>query len=98
MVERDEQSLLHPSPQTLDMIFWSRVIEFLKIRKKIHIKSCGSKSNVLAILKASAREETNTIIFAIDSDYQEFLKCPEIESFSRMLVPVYIVLDVWIEP
>jgi hypothetical protein len=89
MIRRDEQSLLLPSPQTLDAIFWSNVIEFLKIKKKIHIKSCGSKSNVLAVLKACASQETKTIIFAIDSDYQEFLKCPEIASFGPMLVRTY---------
>jgi hypothetical protein len=86
MIRRDAQSLLGAAPQTLDMIFWSHVLKFLGIKKKIHIKSCGSKSNVLAILRACASEDAKTVVFAIDSDYQEFLKCPEIESFGPKLV------------
>jgi hypothetical protein len=89
MVRRDAQSLLGATPQTLDMIFWSHVLKFLGIKKKIHIKSCGSKSNVLAILRACASENTKTVIFAIDSDYQEFLQCPEIASFGSKLVRTY---------
>jgi hypothetical protein len=86
MISLDEISLFCASSQTLDAIFWRNVIDLLKIRKKIHIKSCGSKSSVFTILKECRNKEINTIIFAVDSDYHDFLACPEIANDQSFLV------------
>jgi hypothetical protein len=85
MISLEDSSFLCASTQTLDAIFWRNVIDLLKIRKKIHIKSCGSKSSVFTILKECRNKEINTIIFAVDSDYHDFFECLEITNYQSFL-------------
>lgn len=68
-----ETSGLH-SPVTLDVIFWKNVLKLLKINKKFHVISCGSKTNILSILKICEQESISTLVMAVDSDYDWFLE------------------------
>ena len=61
-------------PVTLDVIFWKNVLKLLKINKKIHVVSCGSKTNILSILKICEQESISTLVMAVDADYDWFLE------------------------
>jgi hypothetical protein len=86
IISVDESSLLSATTQTLDAIFWRNIIDLLKIKKRFHIKSCGSKSSVFTMLKECRSKEINTIVFAVDSDYHDFIVCPDILDHQSFLV------------
>jgi hypothetical protein len=59
--------------RTLDTVYWSRVIDELKLGKKVHCKSIGSKATLLAIARMLAVQQCNTVTICMDADYDVFL-------------------------
>ena len=56
---------------TLDTVYWSRVIEFIKIGKRVYCKSIGSRTTALAIAHMREAEGCTNISICMDADYDE---------------------------
>jgi hypothetical protein len=88
-LEKDTGSSLPKSLITHDTMFWSYVISLLKVKKKFHVKSLGSKSDVIAQLEACRRENVTTAVFAVDSDYEHFLPNPLMATHKPLLIGTF---------
>ena len=58
---------------TSDVYYWSKVVSALKLNKKYHFKSLGSKSTLRKTAEDAASNNIATITVCVDSDYDNFI-------------------------